>query len=64
MSNSLTKFLLLGLLLLLIVSPFAALAPLVVVLVGFVLVWMSWTFIRTLATGETDQRDRLSDNPK
>lgn len=64
MSNSLTKFLLLGLLLLLIVSPFAALAPLVVVLVGFMLVWMSWTFIRTLVTGETDQRDRLSDNPK
>lgn len=56
MNNS-TKLVLAGLLLLLLVAPFAAFAPLILIAVGAVLVMMVGMTIRILATGETEERE-------
>ena len=53
--NPLMLVLLLAIGLLLIVAPFAAFAPLMLIAFFTVLAWMSWTIIRTLLTGETGE---------
>lgn len=50
--NPLTTLLLLGFLLLLLVAPFAALAPLVLLAVVGIAGMMVWTLIRTVLTGQ------------
>jgi predicted lipid-binding transport protein (Tim44 family) len=60
MNNTIASILLLGLLLLLLVAPFSALAPLVLVIVVSVIGLMGWKLVRAFATGQTDKDDRTS----
>ncbi|WAL62097.1 hypothetical protein [Thermocoleostomius sinensis] len=56
MRNSITTIALLGLLLLLLVAPFSALAPLILIAAVFLIARIGWTVFQILATGE--ERDR------
>jgi predicted membrane metal-binding protein len=59
MNNSITKTLLLAILLLLLVAPFAALAPLIGIVALSVIVMMVWPLLRILLFG-TEAGDRPS----
>lgn len=55
MRNSILTILLIGLLLLLIASPFAALAPLMIALFMAAFGWMCWILVKTLIFGDPSQ---------
>lgn len=59
MSNPIPTLLLFGVVLLLLIAPFSAFAPLVLIIVVSVIASMSLTFLRTLLTGATRDSDRL-----
>ncbi|UBF25786.1 hypothetical protein K9N68_30270 [Kovacikia minuta CCNUW1] len=61
MNTTIASILLLGLLLLLLVAPFSALAPLVLIIVVSVSGTMGWTVLRALATGEKEGGRRIKD---
>ncbi|WP_179228678.1 hypothetical protein [Leptolyngbya ohadii] len=52
--NPIVTVILLALILVAIISPLAALAPLMLIAAFSVLAWMGWTIIRAFFTGETE----------
>lgn len=54
MNDLLAKILLIGLLLLLAIAPFAGLAPLMLILLVFGLGWAIWSLLQVLIFGEAD----------
>lgn len=59
MNNPLVKILLIGLLLMLVVAPFAGLAPLMLILLGFGVGWAIWLLVQAFFTANTE-----TDNPQ
>jgi hypothetical protein len=55
MKNTLLKIILMGLLLLTVVAPFAGLVPLMLFLVTFGVVSLFWSLLRTLLLGDVEQ---------
>jgi hypothetical protein len=61
MRNSITTIALLGLLLLLLVAPFSALTPLILIAAVFLVARIGWTFLQILVTGEPKSDRPASD---
>ncbi len=63
--NNKTKLVLLGLLLLVLVAPFAAFAPLILVVFVASMTLMGWTLMQILVTGKAGESDRptATDDP-
>jgi putative methionine-R-sulfoxide reductase with GAF domain len=57
MHNLLVKLVLFGLLLMLIVAPFAGLAPLMLVVLGFGVCWMLWSLVQAFFTADVEGDD-------
>jgi hypothetical protein len=63
MSNTIVTLLLLGFLLILLIYPAAALAPLVVVIFVSIIGLIGWTMLRAIAQGGSKTSDRLTHDP-
>ncbi|HEY9812401.1 MAG TPA: hypothetical protein V6D31_02520 [Candidatus Sericytochromatia bacterium] len=57
MNNPLVKLVLMGLLLMTVIAPFAGLAPLMLILVGFGVCWSLWTLVQAFFTADVDGDD-------
>jgi hypothetical protein len=58
MNNLLIKLVLFGLLLMLVIAPFAGVAPIMLILLGFGIVWIAGSFIQVLITGTVEEEDK------
>lgn len=57
MNTPLVRLLLIGLLLLMVVAPFAALAPLTLVLLGFGVCWFIGSLVQAFLTADVERED-------
>ena len=57
MNNPLVKLVLMGLLLMTVIAPFAGLAPLMLILVGFGVCWSLWTLVQAFFTADVEGDD-------
>jgi len=57
MNNPLVKLVVMGLLLMTVIAPFAGLAPLMLILVGFGVCWSLWTLVQAFFTADVDGDD-------
>lgn len=57
MKNTWVKIVLMGLLLFVVIAPFAGLAPLMLFLVVYGIGSILWSLLRTLVLGETDREN-------
>lgn len=56
MNNPLIRILLIGLLMLTIVAPFAGLAPLMLLLLGLGVWWFIWSLVEAFFTGDVERK--------
>ncbi|MCA1993760.1 MAG: hypothetical protein LDL41_17205 [Coleofasciculus sp. S288] len=54
MNNPLVKLVLIGLLLMLVVVPFAGVAPLMLILLGFGVCWFFWSLVQAFFTADVE----------
>lgn len=64
MNNPITTIVLLGVLLLLLIAPLSALAPLTLLVVVSVIGLMGWTVVRILVFGTSEERDRSNQDAR
>jgi putative methionine-R-sulfoxide reductase with GAF domain len=57
MNNPVVKLVLMGLLLMTVIAPFAGLAPLMLILVGFGVCWSLWTLVQAFFTADVEGDD-------
>jgi putative methionine-R-sulfoxide reductase with GAF domain len=57
MNNPLVKLVVMGLLLMTVIAPFAGLAPLMLILVGFGVCWSLWTLVQAFFTADVEGDD-------
>jgi len=57
MNNPLVKLVVMGLLLMTVIAPFAGLAPLMLILVGFGVCWSLWTLVQAFFTADVERDD-------
>ncbi|HAA32142.1 MAG TPA: hypothetical protein DCE56_36110 [Cyanobacteria bacterium UBA8553] len=58
MNNPLVKLVLIGLLLMMIVAPFAGLAPLMLILFGLGVGWAFWLLVQAFFTADVEGNDK------
>ena len=57
MNNPLIKLLFIGLLMLMLVAPFAGLAPLMLLLIGLGVCWFIWSLVEAFFTADGRKQD-------
>jgi putative methionine-R-sulfoxide reductase with GAF domain len=57
MNNPIVRLVLIGLLLLMVVAPFAGLAPLMLILLGFGVCWFFWSLVQAFFTADVEGQD-------
>lgn len=60
MNNPLIKLLLIGLLMLMLVAPFAGLAPLMLLLLGLGVCWFIWSLVEAFFTADIEKEQNNS----
>lgn len=60
MNNPLIKLLLIGLLMLMVVAPFAGLAPLMLLLLGLGVCWSIWSLVAAFFTADVEKEQNNS----
>ena len=58
MNNPLVKLVLVGLLLMMVVAPFAGLAPLMLILVGLGICWALASLVQAFFTADVEENDK------
>ncbi|GAB4198910.1 MAG: hypothetical protein Fur006_49120 [Coleofasciculaceae cyanobacterium] len=58
MNNSVVKIVLFGLLLMLVITPFAGVAPLMLILLGLGFIWTIGSLVQAFFTTDNEQKDK------
>lgn len=58
MNNLLVRFVLIGLLLMLVTAPFGGLAPLMIFLVGLAVCWGFWSLVQAFFTADVEGEEK------
>lgn len=61
MNNPIVKLVLLGLLLMLLVAPFASFAPLMLILLGLGLCWFMWSLVQAFFMADAEREDNQAE---
>ncbi|MGC1395136.1 MAG: hypothetical protein WA828_12725 [Coleofasciculaceae cyanobacterium] len=58
MNNPIIKLLLIGLLMMLLLAPFAGLAPLMLLLLGLGVCWFIWSLVEAFFTADVEKQNK------
>ena len=61
MNNQLVKLVLIALLLMMVISPFAGLAPLMLILLGLGICWAIWSLVQAFFTADVEGNDKKAE---
>ncbi|HEY9667626.1 MAG TPA: hypothetical protein V6C91_12530 [Coleofasciculaceae cyanobacterium] len=61
MNNPIVKLVLLGLLLMLLIAPFASFAPLMLILLGLGLCWFMWSLVQAFFMADAEREDNQAE---